>query len=107
MGIFDPDEVITIYSLEESIEDGVLVEVFKNRWKELSGGKPIVASVGLFEAVSEAALEEIWKRFVFWQKYVRPKWPEEERWFSTEVDYIPVWVIDDKVCFTILYPEDY
>ncbi len=25
MGIFDPDDVITIYSLEQAIEDGVLV----------------------------------------------------------------------------------
>ena len=36
MGIFDPDEVITIYSLKDALEGGVLVEIFKNRWGELS-----------------------------------------------------------------------
>jgi type I site-specific restriction endonuclease len=36
MGIFDPDEVITIYSLKQAIEDGMLVEIFKNRLGELS-----------------------------------------------------------------------
>lgn len=50
MGIFDPDEVITTYSLQEAIEDGVLIEIFKNRWSELSGGKPIVATAHLFES---------------------------------------------------------
>ena len=57
MGIFDPDEVITVYSLKEAIDDGVLVEIFKNRWKELSGGKPIVATAHLFDDVSQAALQ--------------------------------------------------
>lgn len=107
MGIFDPDEVITIYSLEKAIEDGVLVEVFKKRWNELSGGKPIVASINVYENVSREELEEVWNRFVFWQKYVRHKLPEEERLFSTEIDAFAVWVIDDRVCYTILYPEDY
>jgi hypothetical protein len=30
-----------------------LVEVFKDRWSELSGGKPIVASANVFEFESE------------------------------------------------------
>lgn len=34
MGIFEPLEVITEYSLKEAIEDGVLVEIFKKRWKQ-------------------------------------------------------------------------
>jgi hypothetical protein len=54
MGIFDPDEVITIYSLKQAIEDGVLVEIFKNRWGELSGGKPIVATADPFSPGDEA-----------------------------------------------------
>jgi type I site-specific restriction endonuclease len=37
-GIFDPDEVITAYSLKQAVEDGVLVEIFKKRWGELSAG---------------------------------------------------------------------
>jgi hypothetical protein len=32
MGIFDPEEVITVYSLKQAIEDGVLVEICRNRW---------------------------------------------------------------------------
>ena len=56
----DEDEifgkVISVYSLDQAIKDGVLVEVFKNRWQELSQGKPIVATAHLFNAVSLAAL---------------------------------------------------
>lgn len=70
MGIFDPDEVITSYSLQEAIEDGVLVEIFKNRWSELTGGKPIVATAHLFENVSLSGLREIWNEFARWEESV-------------------------------------
>jgi hypothetical protein len=36
-----------------------------------------------------------------------PKLPERERLFSTEVDYRTIWVMDYKVFFLMLYPEDY
>src|SRR5512147_2818859 len=41
----------------------VLIEMFKNRWKELSGGKPIVATINIYESVSKAQLMEIWNGF--------------------------------------------
>src|SRR5512134_1853159 len=94
MGIFDPDEVITVYSLKQAIEDGVLVEIFKKRWVELSGGKPIVATAHLFEEVSLAGLREIWREYVLWQREVMPGLPEEERLFSTEMNGLTVWVIE-------------
>lgn len=107
MGIFDPNEVINEHSIKQAIEDGALVEVFKERWGELSGGKPILASANVFEFESGEALMEIWNRYVFWQKHIMPKLPEEKRMFSTEMHHMSVWVIDDRVCFTMLYPEDY
>jgi hypothetical protein len=82
MGIYDPDEVITIYSIKQAVEDGALVEVFKKRWKELSGGKPIVATANLFENVSLAGLTEIWNEYVFWRTKVMPKLAEEKRLFQ-------------------------
>lgn len=107
MGIFDPDEVITEYSLKQAIEDRVLIEMFKNRWKKLSGGKPIVATINIYESVSKAQLMEIWNGFVSWKRQVFPKRTEEERLFSTEVNGMVVWVIEDAVCYTIMYPTDY
>ena len=107
MGIFDPDEVITVYYLKEAIEDGVLVEIFKKRWIELSGGKPIVATAHLFEEVSLAGLMEIWRGYVLWRRELMPALPEEERMFSTEMNGLTVWVIEDGAAFTLLYPEDY
>jgi hypothetical protein len=44
-------DVITKYSLKEAIEDGALVEIFRNRRGQLSGGKPIVVSAALYENV--------------------------------------------------------
>jgi hypothetical protein len=107
MGTFDPDGGITEYSLKEAIEDGVLVEVFKNRWGQLSGGKPIVASINIYEQVSKAQLIEIWNGFVSWKGQVFPKRSSEERLFSTEVNGMVVWVMEDAVCYTIMYPTDY
>ena len=107
MGIFDPDDVITVYTLKEAIEDGVLVEIFKNRWKELSGGKPIVATRHLFEEVSLAGLREIWNEFANWKRYIEKTLPEEERLFHTKMNGLTVWVIEDGAAFTLMYPEDY
>ena len=101
MGIFDADEVITIYSLKEAIKDGILVE------NELSGGKPIVAAANLFESVNRADLQDIWNEFVDWSRYVKGALPDEEKMFSTEVNYMKVWVIEDRVAYTLMYPEDY
>ena len=62
------DTVISEYTLQQAIADGVLVEVFKNRWGQLSGWKPIVATSHLFSDVSEAGLLEIWNEFVDWKQ---------------------------------------
>jgi hypothetical protein len=107
MGIFDPDEVITIYSLKQAFEDGILVEIFKNRWGKMSGSKPIVATTHLFENVSLAGLMEIWNEFAHWKRDVELTLPEEERLFHTKMNEMTVWVIEDAVSYTLMYPEDY
>jgi hypothetical protein len=81
--IFDDAEVIATYPLKQAIKDGILVEIFKNRWDELSGGKPIVATAYLFHEVSLAGLMEIWNEYVKWQKQVRPTLPHEQQVFAT------------------------
>jgi hypothetical protein len=86
---------------------GILVEICKNRWDELSGGKPIVATAHLCDAISLAGLMEIWNEFVQWQKYVMPTLPEAERLFHTTMNGETVWVIEDGAAFTLMYPEDY
>ena len=103
----DEAQVISVYSLEQAVADGVLVEVFKKRWKELSGGKPIVATAHLFGQVSLAGLLEIWNEFVEWRKDVYPTLPEEEQMFVTTMNGEKVWLIEDGDAFTMLYPEDY
>lgn len=50
---------------------------------------------------------EIWNGFVSWKQQVFPKRSEEERLFSTEVNGMVVWVIEEAVCYTIMYPTDY
>ena len=99
--------VISVYSLEQAIADGVLVQVFKNRWDELSQGKPIVATAHLFSQVSLAGLLEIWNEYVNWRTNVMPKLPEADQLFSTTMNGDKVWLLEDGAAFTMLYPEDY
>jgi hypothetical protein len=60
MATENDNNVVFAYTLQQAIEDGVLIEIFKNCWQELSGGKPIIATEHLFASVSLAALQEIW-----------------------------------------------
>lgn len=87
MGIFDPDEVITIYLVKQAISDGAVIEVFKDEWDQLSRGKPIGASMNVYEGVSLEDLVRIWNDFVFCRKYVFRKLAENARLFSTKVGY--------------------
>ena len=103
----DDANVIVSYTLKQAIADGVLVEIFKNRWGQLSGGKPIVATAHLFGEVSLAGLLEMWNEYVAWRKTVMPTLPEEEQMFHTTMNGKNVWVIEDGQAFTLLYPEDY
>jgi len=103
----DDADVFSVYSLAQAIEDGVLVEVFKNRWQELSRGKPIVATARLFNKVSLAALLEIWNEYVAWRKNIMPTLPEEDQMFVTTMNGDRVWLIEDGQAFTMMYPEDY
>jgi hypothetical protein len=101
------DDVISQYPLERAIADGILVEIFKNRWGELSGDKPIVATTHLFSEVSLAGLLEIWNEFVDWNKNVKDRLPVEEQMFVTTMNGNKVWLIEDGAAFTLMYPEDY
>ena len=99
--------VISVYSLEQAIADGVLVEIFKNRWQQLSSGKPIVATAHLFNEVSLAGLFEIWNEFVAWRIHIMPTLPEAEQMFVTEMNGNKIWLIEDGSAFTMMYPDDY
>jgi hypothetical protein len=107
MNFFDDADIIAAYPLEQAIADGVLVEIFKNRWRSLTGGKPIVATAHLFNEVSLAGLLEIWNEYVEWRKHTEPFIPEEERLFATTMNSQKVWVIEDGAAFTLMYPDDY
>ncbi len=99
--------VIVAYTLEDAIRDGVLVEVFKNRWAELLAGKPIVATAHIVGELTLAALREIWNEYVVWRKTVMPTLPEEDQLFVTKMNGETVWVIEDGAAHTIMYPDDY
>jgi hypothetical protein len=105
--MFSDADVISIYPLQQAIADGVLVEIFKNRWSQLTGGKPLVATRAVYEAFSLAALQEIWNKYVEWRKTVQPTLKPQEDLFVTKMNDLTVWVLEDGESFTILFPDDY
>ena len=54
-----------------------------------------------------SGIREIWNEFARWQKDIMLTLPEEEKLFSTKMNGLTVWVIEDAVAFTLMYPEDY
>jgi hypothetical protein len=104
---FEDVDIVAKYTRDQAVDDGVLVEIFKKRWPELSGGRPIVATAHLFNEVSLAGLLEIWNEFVHWREYDKPALPEEDHLFHTGMNGKSVWVIEDGEAYTLMYPEDY
>lgn len=104
---WDDTEVISSYTWEQGVEDGSPVEVFKNRWPELTHGKPLLATIALHSAVNLAALREIWNEYVEWKQAGMPTRSEVDRFFSTTMNGKKVWVIDNGSAFIMMYPEDY
>ena len=103
----DEATIISEYSLEQAIDDGELVEVFKDMWETISQGKPIVVTRRLFEDTNQHLLFGVVTQFVKLKTNVQPTLPEEERLFTDEVKGKKVWVIEDTQAITFLYPEDY
>lgn len=105
------DTIISVYSLEQAIEDGVLVRPF-DEYKEKFmqkhvEGKPIVATAHLFNGVKAHELLDIWNKFIVWRKDVMPTLPEEDRMFSIQVNGERVWVDETENQITFMYPADY
>ena len=41
------------------------------------------------------------------KEHIEKTLPEEERLFHTKMNEMTVWVIEDAVSYTLMYPEDY
>ena len=98
---FEETDIISRYTRQQAVEDGILVEIL--RWN----GIPVMATTHLRDETSLGELMTIWHKFIAWKDQEEMKLPEEERLFHTEKDGRKVWVIEDGEAFTIMYPEDY
>jgi hypothetical protein len=105
--MFNDDDIILAYTLDDAIADGVLFPIMQRRWHDLSDGKPIVVTRSVAADVTGSGLVRVWNEYVHWHKEIEPTLPEEERLFTTTLGNKTVWVIEDGAAFTILYPEDY
>lgn len=105
MTYFDDVEIISTYTQEQAIADGILVKICDIRWGKVA--KPYLATANVLESVGTDGAMEIWKEFVAWKIHDMRHLPEEEQLFSTGVNEQTVWIIEDDSAFTLMHPEDY
>jgi hypothetical protein len=98
---FEDIEIISVYTREQAVADGVLVPLFRYQ------GKPVVATSHIYGETALVDLVRVFREFDAWDKYDRPQLKEEDQLFHMNMNGKKVWVIDDGEAFTIMYPEDY
>jgi hypothetical protein len=98
---FEEWPIISKYTRQQAVDDGVLVELWSYR------GQPVVATSHLYNEVLHADLGAIWKEFLAWKRQVEPTLAEEDRLFKTGINGKTVWVIEDAESYTLMFPEDY
>jgi hypothetical protein len=98
---FEDRDIISRYTRQQAVDDGILVEALRFH------GKPVMATTHLTQEIGLDEVRAIWKEFHYWDKTVKPALREEEQMFATGANGKKVWVIEDPEAFTIMYPEDY
>lgn len=101
MSQFEDWPVVSQYTRQQAVDDGVLAEVLN--WN----GFPVMATSGVREDFGFGELLVIWHKFLAWKDKEESKLPEEERLFSMWVKDKKIWVMEDSDGFTILYPDEY
>ena len=108
----DDAQVISEYSLEQALKDGVLRFVFSHKVKRhpdglYADGKYVVATAHLYHDMKQANLFDLWVEYLSWRYKVMPTLPEEEQMFVTERYGKKIWIIEDGQAYIMMYPEDY
>jgi hypothetical protein len=98
---FEDMDIISRYSRQQAVDDGILVEVCR------FNGKRVMATTHLAQEIGLDEVRAIWKEFRLWSDTVKPTLPEAEQMFATGASGKRVWVIEDSEAYTIMYPEDY
>lgn len=99
-------EILFRYTLEQALEDGVLIPVIVDRIRLIPPQPIIVMTVSVAEAVDLDGLQRIWEAYCAWFATAHLL-PEDDRLFTIQVDGQAVWVIEDEQSICVLFPEEY
>jgi len=94
------------YTVQDALDDGTFVKVFEKDWPALSGGHPIVATRTLYDALSQAALIDVYNGYVHWVNEIAPTLPATERRFTTRVHGRAVSVARDGSSLNMFYTDE-
>ena len=98
---FEDTTIISSYTRDQAVDDGLLVELLS--WN----GKPVMATTHVRDEFGLSELFGIWHEFRSWKERIEPTLKEEDKLFSVTKNNKKVWVIEDTEAFTVMYPEDY
>jgi hypothetical protein len=98
---FEDWPIISKYTRQQAVDDGVLVQILS--WNN----KPVMATIHLTDKFTRSDMLDVWLEFRTWKTDVEPGLPEEERLFSTNRKEQKIWVIEDAESYTLMYPENY
>ncbi len=103
--MFDDIEVISIYSVQEAIDDGVLVEILKSDWHWLTNSKPVLATATVVTDIPEADLKQLWNYFA----PMRNKLIKEGEQPYVRAPYKGdiILIVEDGEVVTFMYPSEY
>lgn len=94
------------YTVQDALDDGTFVKVFEKGWPALSGGHPIVATRTLYDALSQAALIEVYDGYVHWVNEIAPTLPATERRFTTQINGRDVSVVRDGSSLNMFWADE-
>jgi len=94
------------YTVQDALDDGTFVKVFEKDWPALSGGHPIVATRTLYDALSQAALIEVYNGYVHWVNEIAPTLPATERRFTTQINGRDVSVARDGWSLNMFWADE-
>jgi len=103
--MFDDFEIISTYTLEQAIADGVLIPILSSDWDWLTHGKPVVATAAIVHDVPELELKRMWNAFAKLRNRVKDA--GERPLVKNQYNGKTIWIVEDEVSVAYMYPNEY
>lgn len=92
--------------IEQALEDGRLVFFYRNRWNEISEGKPIVVAPRIYDGVKRYPLVRAWSEFMRGQRSTKSSAKARRQMFLAEIEGENIGMLETEYAYMIVHPDD-